>query len=68
MRKLLIRRRPTELLLDGAFAVWAVSILMTGNVLPSVLTSIFHDDSPAVAISEPAEEPALAPEIVLPET
>lgn len=70
MRKLLQRRRPTELLLDTVFAVWAVSILLTGNVLPSVLTSLFEDRPPAVAVVDPAPAPGQAPELQpqLPET
>ncbi len=63
MRKLLQRRRPTELLLDGVFALWLVSILVTGNVLPSVLTALFENPSPIVAVADPAPAPDQAPEL-----
>jgi hypothetical protein len=68
MRKLLKRRRPADFLLDAVFAVWAVSILVTGNVLPSVITSIFRESQPIVAALEPAPEPEAMPSSALPET
>jgi hypothetical protein len=52
--------RPQTLVLDAVFFAWLGYVVVTGNVLPSAIVSLFHHDQPAAA-GEPAMLPVEAP-------
>jgi hypothetical protein len=57
MRKSLLRRHRTDLLLDALFALWVLHVLITGSLVPSAITTLLRNESPVVAVSEPAQAP-----------
>jgi len=70
MRKSLLRRHRTDLLLDALFALWALHVLVTGSLLPGPITSFLQNERPVVAVSEPGQAPQPLEELrpSLPET
>ena len=66
MRAFSLRRRRFEFLLDGVFALLVLHFLLTGAIVPAVLTDLLHHERPVVASSEPQQAPTqlqpIAPE------
>ena len=57
MRKSLLRRHRADLILDALFALWILHVLVTGSLMPGVVTSLLRDERPIVAVSEPVQSP-----------
>ncbi len=55
----LVRRQGWGICLDVLFAAWAVSFMVSGQVLPSTLTHVIQHDTPVAESVEPSHLPDL---------
>jgi hypothetical protein len=67
VRRFLTRRGPADLVLDLVFAAWVLNLVVTGHLLPPIITELLSNDSPIVAVSEPDPAPPLLIDESLPE-
>jgi hypothetical protein len=48
-----IRHRPLTLLLDFVFFAWLSYVIVAGRIMPDEVVSLFRNDTPAIAVTEP---------------
>jgi hypothetical protein len=51
--RLSFRNRPLNLVLDFVFFAWLSYVIVAGRVLPDEVVSLFRNDTPAIAATEP---------------
>jgi hypothetical protein len=63
MRKIRVRRRIHQFVLDGLFIALIAHFMITGSLVPNAIVGLFRDQPQIAVVTEPVIAPDQAPRV-----